>query len=250
MLERECYAFCVRWSELISKVQRYPGARVDCEFPYYGFSDPAIWSTFQWTERFPSDKELRRYFQHVASVWDLHSDIELNTRVTEARYQADLNRWALKTAESDVTWHCQWLIAATGTSFKQHIPEWPGRELFKGVIHHSALWPEHVELKGKKVAVIGAGSTGVQIVQEASKVSEQTTQFIRTPNFALPMRQRQITEDEIYSYLPQMRHVFKACQNTNSGLPVEGSVIKVFDESAEQRRARLEHGWKQGGFNW
>lgn len=231
-------------------VQRYPGARVDCEFPYYGFSDPAIWTTFQWTERFPSDKELRSYFQHVANVWNLHDDIELSTRVTDARYQTELNRWALKTASSDTVWRCQWLIAATGTSFKQHIPEWPGRQLFKGVIHHSALWPEHVELQGKKVAVIGAGSTGVQIVQEASKVSDQTTQFIRTPNYAIPMRQRQITEDEIYSYLPQMRHVFKACQNTHSGLPVEGTGIKVFDESSEQRRKRLEHGWKQGGFNW
>jgi cation diffusion facilitator CzcD-associated flavoprotein CzcO len=186
----------------------------------------------------------------VAKVWNLHADVELNTRVTEARYQTELNRWALKTAESDTTWRCRWLIAATGTSFKQHIPDWPGRQQFKGAIHHSALWPEHVELKDKRVAVIGAGSTGVQIVQEASKVSSQTTQFIRTPNYAIPMRQRQITEDEIYSYLPQMRHVFKACQNTHSGLPVEGTGIKVFDESSEQRRARLEHGWKQGGFNW
>lgn len=153
-------------------------------------------------------------------------------------------------SDSDTTWECRWLIAATGTSFKQHIPEWPGRELFKGEIHHSALWPEHVDIKDKRVAVIGAGSTGVQIVQEASKVTRQTTQFIRTPNFAIPMRQRQVSQDEIFSYLPQVGHVFKACRSTPTGLPVDRPVAKVFDHSPEQRQARFEYTWKLGGFNW
>ncbi|KAK4621443.1 Baeyer-Villiger monooxygenase [Fulvia fulva] len=229
---------------------RYPGARVDCEFPYYGFSDPAIWRTFPWTERFPSDKELRAYFHHVADVWDLHRNIQLDTRVVEARYQEHQNRWHLKTKTADTVWKCRWLIAATGTSFKQHIPEWQGRELFAGALHHSALWPEDMTLEAKNVAVIGAGSTGVQIVQEASNVSPRVTQFIRSPNLALPMRQRAITEEERLAYLPQMPHVFRACRSTPSGLPVERPGLKVFDESAEKRNARLEHGWKLGGFNW
>ncbi|PPJ60671.1 hypothetical protein CBER1_03433 [Cercospora berteroae] len=229
---------------------RYPGARVDCEFPYYGFSDPAIYETFTWTERFPSDKELRRYFQHVADVWDLHRDVNLNTRVKEAKYNEEQNRWYLKTGADEKVWKCRWLVAATGTSFKQHIPEWPQRELFEGVIHHSALWPDNVTLEGKKIAVIGAGSTGIQIVQEAAKAGQQVTQFIRTPNYAVPMRQRQISEEEIYANLPQMPHVFKACRSTNSGLPVVNSGLKVFDDSPEKRNERLEHGWKQGGFTW
>lgn len=223
---------------------------MDCEFPYYGFSDPAIWRTFQWTERFPSDRELRDYFQHVANVWDLHRDIQLDTRIVEAKYQEHHNRWHLKAANTDTTWKCRWLVAATGTSFKQHIPEWQDRELFEGALHHSALWPENLPLEGKNVAVIGAGSTAVQIVQEASKVSQNLTQFIRSPNFALPMRQREVTEEERMAYLPQMPHVFKACRMTRSGLPVVGTTLKVFDESAEERNARLELGWKQGGFTW
>ena len=130
------------------------------------------------------------------------------------------------------------------------MPEWKGRGQFEGALHHSALWPEDLVLEGKNVAVIGAGSTGVQIVQEASKVSPKVTQFIRSPNFALPMRQRKITEEERHAYLPQMPHVFKACRSTHSGLPVQGLGLKVFDESAEKRNARLEYGWKLGGFNW
>jgi cation diffusion facilitator CzcD-associated flavoprotein CzcO len=137
---------------------RYPGARVDCEFPYYGFSDPAIWKTFTWPERFPDHVELRRYFQHVAKIWDLHKDISLNTQVTAAAWQDD--HWLVKTANG-LTCKCRWFLAATGTSFKAHVPDWKGIDLFKGEIHHASRWPEHLHLTGKRVAVIGAGSTGL-----------------------------------------------------------------------------------------
>ena len=223
---------------------------MDCEFPYYGFSDPAIWGTFQWKERFPSDTELRAYFQHAADVWDLHRDVKLNTRITAAVYDESRARWTATTSEGDV-FDCKWLIAATGTSFKQHIPDWPGREKFKGEIRHSAGWPEAgIELKGKRLAVIGAGSTGVQVVQEASKVCSHLTQFIRSPNFALPMRQRQVGLDEWYAYKAQIPHVFKACRQTRSGLPIEGLNKGVFEDDDQERRKQMEEAWTRGGFNW
>lgn len=143
------------------------------------------------------------------------------------------------------------MIAATGTSFKQHIPEWPGRGKFKGAIHHSAAWPaEGVPLEGKRLAVIGAGSTGVQVVQEGSKVCSNLTQFIRTPNYALPMRQRQISEDEWYANKAQVPHIFKACRDTRTGLPVIGLNKRVFDDSSDERRKNMEEAWMRGGFNW
>ena len=109
----------------------YPGARVDCELPYYGFSDPEIWSTWNWTERFPAYTELRPYFDHVANVWDLNRDIELDTRVIETRWEEDSKTWLVKT-DAGQLYRCTWLIAATGTSFKQHIPDFKGKELYKG----------------------------------------------------------------------------------------------------------------------
>lgn len=124
-------------------------------------------------------------------------------------------------------------------------------ENFKGELHHSAAWPDTgVELKNKRVAVIGAGSTGIQVVQESAKVAETVTQFIRSPNFAIPMRQRAITEDEIYANKSHVGHVFKACRTTPTGLPIVGAGKNTFDESEEQRQARWEEGWKRGGFNW
>lgn len=125
-------------------------------------------------------------------------------------------------------------------------------ENFKGALHHSAAWPDDdsVELKGKRVAVIGAGSTGIQVLQESAKVASQVTQFIRSPNFAIPMRQRAITEEEIYSHKAHIPFVFQACRKTATGLPIEGSGVKTFDETEEQRQDRWEEGWKRGGFNW
>lgn len=93
--------------------KRYPGARVDCEMPYYGYSDPDIWSTWIWTERYPSDSELRAYFRHVDDIWDLSKDVELRTRVVDAHFRD--SGWDVKT-EGGGQYRCKWFIAATGTS--------------------------------------------------------------------------------------------------------------------------------------
>jgi cation diffusion facilitator CzcD-associated flavoprotein CzcO len=233
---------------------RYPGARVDCEFPYYGFSDPAIWSTFNWTERYPDHSQLRRYFEHVADVWDLRKDIEFETIVKSCEYRecshGPASHWIVKTS-TGCEYRCKSLVAATGTSFKQYMPEWKGRESFEGVLHHSSLWPhENIDLAGKRVAVIGAGATGIQVVQEASKVAASVTQFIRTPNIALPMRQRQITEDEIYTNKPYMPHVFKALRHTSAGQPFDLPDLNTFDVDEKERLANWDEQWKRGGFHW
>ncbi|WPG98762.1 Hypothetical protein R9X50_00155600 [Acrodontium crateriforme] len=227
---------------------RYPGARVDVEVPYYGFSDPAIWGTYLWPERFPSDTELRRYFQHVDKVWGLSKDIELNTKVVEANF---VNQsWEVTTSSGQV-YCCKYFLACTGTSFKQYIPEWKGRDKFKGIMHHSSLWPEEpVDLTGKRIAIIGAGSTGVQVLQEAAKVATHVTQFIRTPNYALPMRQREVSEEEIYAYKSQFPHVFKALRNTAAGLPMEKPDRNIMDTPPEERKVIWDELWKRGGFNW
>ena len=228
---------------------RYPGARVDCELPYYGFSDPKIWSTWNWTERYPDHHQLRDYFDHVAKVWDLNKDCVFNTQVIETRWNEDEKKWLIKTKEGQ-EYRAKWLISATGTSFKQHIPDFPGKDKYKGEFHHSALWPEDLKIEGKKLAVIGAGSSGVQVLQEAAKSCTQATQFIRTPNIAVPMRQRQISEQEILSHKCLYPHVYKACRNTFGGLPIEGSGKKTFDFSDEERKAFMEEQWARGGFNW
>lgn len=227
----------------------YPGARVDCELPYYGFSDPAIWSTWNWTERFPSYKELRSYFAHVDKVWGLSQDVLCNTRVNHVEWEDSSNTWLISTVDGQ-KFRSTWALAATGTSFKPNIPELKGMDRFKGHIHHSAAWPEEtVNLSAKKVAIIGAGSTGIQVMQESAKVASHVVQYIRTPNFAVPMRQRKISEEEIYHSKPHIPHVFSACKQSPSGLPLSRSTRKTFEDSDEERLEVWEENWKRGGFN-
>lgn len=232
------------WSQ-----NRYPGARVDCELPYYGYSDPKIWRTWSWTERYPNHVELRKYFRHVDSLWDLTKDISFNVRVTAASWDDTNHRWTVKMSDG-TSWECTWFLAATGTSFKPHTPEWKGMDLFKGAIHHSAKWPEDLVMSGKSVAVIGAGASGVQIMQEAGKLASRVTHFIRTPNLTAPMRQRKVSMEEIIHHRSEYAHVFKACRTTRTGLPIEGNGRSTFDDSAEQREAVFEEQWQRGGFNW
>lgn len=231
---------------------RYPGARVDVEMPFYGYSDPKVWSTWEWTQRFPSCYELLDYFDHVDKVWDLSKDVELGVTVTSATYtQDDAGKpiWVVETA-GGTTYRARFLVCGTGTSFKQYIPKFEGLDKFKGAIHHSALWPEDLDIKGKRVAVIGAGSTGIQVMQEAAKVCPKVTQFIRSPNLALPMRQRDVSHAERYAYKPIYDAAFKACRQTSSGLPISNTGLKVFDVSDEERSRIWEEGWERGGFNW
>jgi cation diffusion facilitator CzcD-associated flavoprotein CzcO len=159
-------------------------------------------------------------------------------------------RWNVKAFDGSV-YRAKFVVCGTGTSFKQHIPKFEGYEKFTGIIHHSSLWPEEgVDLTNKSVAIIGAGSTAVQVMQEAAKVSKKVTQFIRTPNIALPMRQRQVTREEIYAYRPALRYALKACRETSSGLPLVNIGTNTFDVSEEERLKFWEEMWELGGFNW
>ena len=195
----------------------------------------------------PDDKELRRYFQHVDNVWGLSKDVSYNTQVIEARWANGL--WSVKTADGR-SYRCKWVLTATGTSFKPHSPIWKGADLFKGEMHHSARWPENLDLVDKRVAVIGAGSSGVQIMQEAGKVASHVTHYIRTPNMAVPMRQRYVSKDEIDHHKTEIPHVFKACRTTRSGLPVLNTGRATFDDSPEERESVFREQWHRGGFNW
>lgn len=230
---------------------RYPGARVDVEMPYYGYSASEIWQTWNWTERFPSGDELKRYFDHVDKVWDLSKDIELSVVIVGAEFERTNNgpRWTVKTSAGK-EYRAKYLVCGTGTSFKQYIPKFEGLDTFKGIIHHSSLWPEDVDIANKRVAIIGAGSTAIQVVQEAAKVSSKVTQFIRTPNIALPMRQRQVSREEIYAYKPSLQHSINACRTTSSGLPQTSTGLKTFDVTEEERLKLWEELWERGGFNW
>ncbi|OLN86761.1 Baeyer-Villiger monooxygenase 4 [Colletotrichum chlorophyti] len=229
----------------------YPGARVDSESPYYQFSIREVWKDWTWSQRFPAHDEIKRYFQHVDKVLDISKDVTYNTTVVGADFEVETARWIV-TTDTGQTFTSRFLIPATGSSHKRYEPRFPGMESFSGDIVHAASWPESgIDLRNKRVAIIGAGATGVQCVQEIAKQpGVQLTVYIRNPNIALPMRQRELSELEQRGLKAVYGTLFKVARGTPAGLPCDRTSKTTFQASEEEREAYWEELWQRGGFNF
>ena len=231
----------------------YPGARVDSDMPVYQYSIEKVWHDWTWTERFPGWEELRRYFDHVDKVLDIRKDVIFNTNVTEAYFDQGPGKWTIKTEEGK-TAKATYLILAIGFAAKRHFPDWSGLEKFKGVIHHSSFWPEaNVDIKGKRVGVVGTGATGVQLSQECAKLVGENgslTVFQRTPNLALPMQQRKMSKEEQDDVKCNYPQYFRDRLKTFAGFLFDWHQVKTFDATPEERELLYQKLWDLGGFNF
>lgn len=229
---------------------RYPGARVDSEIPYYQFSIPEVWKTWNWSCRFPDHIELRQYFDHVEKTLGLKKDIYFNANVISAQFDTVTARWTIETGGGQRA-TCKYLIMATGSSYKNHYPNFEGLREYEGTLLHSAEWPAHgLDYTNKNVAIVGSGATGVQLVEQLSKSAKELTVFLRSINIALPMHQRIMTPEEQSSYKPIYPTIFKACRESPSGLPYVGPEGTTFGVSDEVLEATYEYLFAQGGFNF
>ena len=229
----------------------YPGARVDSHVPNYEYSLEEIWRDWNWTERFPSWDELRRYFQHVDKKLQLSQDIQFRTRVTSAQFDADLDQWQIQT-DQGIDIRARHFILCTGFAAKAYVPDYRGIDQFRGDCHHTALWPqEGLSFAGKRVGVIGTGASGVQVVQEASKDAAHLTVFQRTPILALPMRQRKLDEATQREMKKSYPENFRKRREDFGGFcditPVDKSALEV---TPQERQAVYEEAWAKGGFHY
>lgn len=199
--------------------------------------------------RFPDHVELRKYFAHVDKVLYLRKDVSFNSRVIGATFDTEKGKWTVKTSAGH-TAVSKYLVLTTGLLHKQHTPDFPGIQDYKGEICHSGAWPASVDVAGKKVGLIGAGATAVQITQELGKRAEQLTVFLRRPSYCLPMRQRPFTEMESNTWKPFLDALFTQGRLSAAGFPAKGPDCGVFDVSAEERLALFEELWARGAMNF
>src|SRR5687768_17470639 len=166
---------------------RYPGARVDIESQEYSYSfSPELDAEWVWSERYASQPELLKYLNHVADRFDLRPDIQLETRVTGARFDEATNRWTIQT-DGGETVAARYCVMATGVLSVPNEPAFPGADSFKGPSWHTGRWPhEGVDFAGQRVAVIGTGSSAIQSIPEIAAQADHVTIFQRTPNFSVP----------------------------------------------------------------
>ena len=143
---------------------RYPGAMTDSESYYYCLSfSKEILQEWSWTQRYPDWKETHDYMRFVADKCDMWPHIQLNTEVVSADYQPDSGQWRVRTGDGEEH-TCKYFISGMGMISEPVIPKIEGTNSFKGPLFHSSRWPEGLDYAGKRVGLIGAGATTVQMV--------------------------------------------------------------------------------------
>ncbi|EXF74944.1 hypothetical protein CFIO01_08399 [Colletotrichum fioriniae PJ7] len=225
---------------------RYPGARVDTATPFYEFSDPELWREWAWTEKYPSQPEILRYFEFVDRKWDLSRDITFGARVTDATFDAQTNRWNIMTDQGQLM-SARFLLPAMGFAAKTYVPDLNGLDSFEGLLFHTAHWPhEPLDLSGKRVGIIGTGATGVQLVQEIGPVAEKLVVFQRSPNCTMPMRQKLSADGEPDK--SGYEDLFSQMKTSRAGFTYPVVTRKAMDDTPEQQQLLFESLWEEGGF--
>ena len=233
---------------------RYPGARCDVPSLEYSFGfDPELEQEWVWTEHFATQAEIERYLNHVADRYDLRRDIRLSCGITAATWDADTNTWVFDT-ETGEQLRSRFAIMATGGLSVPHRPDWPGIDSFAGTIVQTSLWPEEgVELEGKRIGIVGTGSSGVQSIPELAKVAQHLTVFQRTAMFTWPSQNRPLTDEEQAAVKATYRDLREKQYNSYAAAAgTSGAVIfavptddrKIKESTPEEREAALaEHGF-------
>jgi cation diffusion facilitator CzcD-associated flavoprotein CzcO len=229
---------------------RYPGARVDApSSPFYAYTfSRELVDEWDWPETQASQATVLSYLEHVADRFDLRRDIQFDTWITDARYDETAQCWTIETHTGE-TASAQFLICATGALFVANRPDIPGIDDFAGECHHTGRWPhEPVSFDGKRIAVIGTGSSGIQAIPEIAKTAAHLTVFQRTPQYALPARNRPMTDAERAAYRSGWDD-FRTSMNRRGGWPFPTTKLRARDATAEERHARYEAMWAEGGLH-
>lgn len=229
---------------------RYPGARVDYPGgPYYSytFSEELV-REFEWPERQPDQATVLKYLNFVADRLDLRRDITLGTRISGAVYDENIQRWNVATDKGD-TVRAQYLVCATGALSATHIPPLPGLDSFAGECYHTGRWPadKAVSFTGKRVGVIGTGSSGIQSIPVIAQQAAHLTVFQRTAQYTIPAGNRPTDPADVaraHNEWPEIRRIMKS---TPIGSPVPASTTSAREHTPEQRRAVFEAAWQKGG---
>jgi cation diffusion facilitator CzcD-associated flavoprotein CzcO len=233
---------------------RYPGARCDSESYYYCYSfDPELEQEWRWSERYPRQPEILAYLEHVTDRHDLRRDIEFGVRV-ESAVRAD-DGWVLTDTEG-VRRRCRWLVTAVGCLSAANVPDLPGLADFAGEWHHTGQWPhDGIDVAGKRVGVVGTGSTGIQavpVLAEAAAGSDggHLTVFQRTANYSVPARNAPLSEAEMVATKADYPEIRRVQRQSTNGHPFLVADVDALALSDDDRRGVYEAGWQRGGLRF
>ena len=229
---------------------RYPGARCDIESIMYSYSfDEDLQREWTWTERYPAQAEILEYLNHVADRFDLRRDIQLETSVDSAVYDEETATWTVTTSRGD-TVTCRFLIMATGCLSDSRIPDIPGFDTFAGDSYHTARWPhEGVDFAGKRVAVIGTGSSGIQCIPVIAAEAAHTYVLQRTPQYAVPAHNAPLAPETMRDTQENYGQLREKIKESFVYIPYEPRETPTLSVPEEEFEATFQEQWDKGGLN-
>jgi cyclohexanone monooxygenase len=228
---------------------RYPGARCDVDSLQYSYSfSDDLQQEWEWTERFAGQPEILRYIRHVAQRFDLYRHISFDTRVTSVVWDDAARCWEVSTDQGD-TVRATWVVTAVGCLSTPKEPEIDGLADFAGESYYTNSWPhDEPDFRGKRVGVIGTGSSGIQSIPLIAETAAEVTVYQRTPAYTMPAMNRPLEPDEVVAHKAQYAQHRAQERGSRSGTLVVGHTDPALAASDQERRRRFEECWRAGSF--
>lgn len=204
-----------------------------------------------WKERFPQQPEVEEYLNKIADYLNLRKDIQLNTRIVSAHRDEIRNLWKITTSKGEV-YTCKFLISAVGVLATPLKPPFPGLDSFQGEWFQTGLWPNRkVDFTGKRVGLVGAGATAVQVAPIVAHNAKSLTIFQRTPNYVIPARNYPITAEQMDEINSTNKIICERARTHSMGFDIVDSKLKFEDvENEKAIQSVLDAGWEKGGFHY
>ncbi|MEU9819751.1 flavin-containing monooxygenase [Pseudonocardia alni] len=230
---------------------RYPGAKSDTEGFVYRYSfDRDLLQEWNWSTRYLDQPDVLAYLEHVVDRYGLGRDITLGTEVTAAVYDEEAGLWRVRTSGGE-TVRCRYLVNALGLLARSNIPALPGLDTFAGRTVHTNAWPDDLDITGRRVGVVGTGSTGAQFIVAAAPRAAHLTVFQRSPQYNVPSGNRPVTQDEVDRTKEHFPEIWDQVRGSVVAFGFEESAVEAMSVSAQERERVFQENWDAGnGFRF
>lgn len=226
---------------------RYPGALSDTESVVYRYSfDEDLLKEWKWDTRYLKQPQIMAYLQHVAERFDLRRSIDFGVGIASAIFDEDRAIWDVTTDDGEAL-TARFVVAAVGPLAATNIPNIPGIEDFEGEMFHTSKWPEGVNLAGKRVGVVGTGSTGIQLTTAIAPEVAHLTIFQRTPQYSVPVGNGPVTEEYLADVQANYRQIWEDVRGSAFAMGFKESSVPAMSVTDEERNAIFEKAWQHGG---
>ena len=225
---------------------KYPGALSDTEARAYRyFFDDELLEGDAWTHRYLTQSQVLGYLERVVNTFKLRDDISLNQEVTRATWNEENKNWEVETTAGE-RFTAKYLVTALGLLSNVNVPNFPGVKDFKGRVVHTGEWPEDLDITGKRVGVIGTGSTGTQFAVTAQHMASELTVFQRRPQYNVPSGQGPVTETDIDRFKAEAGDLRNLIWDSDLGYGFRESAVPFHSLTVQEQEEVLERAWNHG----